>query len=95
MADEQRDKVLMVTLASGSLLIVGIGLAVALAGQWWGLLIAAFGVLDAATIPFVLRAVGSRRAPDRAAEGEGAVQEAGSAEAESADPAYNPYARED
>ena len=97
MGDEQRAKVLMVTLASGSLLIVGIGLAVALADQWFGWLIAAFGVLDAAAIPFVLRAVGSRRTGfDGTSIGRG---EAGAAEAaapdRTADPSYNPYARED
>jgi len=97
MGDEQRGKVLMVALASGSLLIVVIGLAVALAGQWFGFLIAAFGVLDAATIPFVLRAVGSRRTRSGSAstEREGAGNTEAAAPDPTADPSYNPYARED
>jgi hypothetical protein len=84
---EQRAKVLTVALVSGSLLIIGIGLVAVLAGQWFGFLIAAFGVIDAATIPFVLRAVESRRSSS-SPNGQPAPDS-------SLDPSHNPYARED
>lgn len=57
MGDEQRSKVLKVALASGSILILGVGLYFALGGEWYGWLIAAFGLLDLATVPFVARLV--------------------------------------
>ena len=85
--DERRRKLMTFALASGAFAIVVIGLAVALAGQWFGWPIAAFGVLDAASIPFVLRAVGSRRSASLPGERSGPDP--------AADPSYNPYARED
>jgi len=104
--DEQRSKLLKVALASGSFAIIVVGLAVALAGQWFGWLIAAFGALDAASIPFVLRAIASRRTAVHrdadASEGSaGAPPAAAPTPAEdkpvdpTADPSYNPYTRED
>jgi hypothetical protein len=75
----ERNRVLRYALLAGSLLLIGIGLALALTGAWFGWVIAAFGVIDAATIPFVARFIG--RGTDRAQP--------------PADPDYNPYARED
>ena len=100
--DEQRRKLMTFALASGSFAIIVVGLAVALAGQWFGWLIAAFGALDAASIPFVLRAIGSRRSRasgDLTGEATASVEERPDPDSTAADPttssSYNPYARED
>jgi len=104
--DEQRSKLMTFALASGAFAIIVVGLGMALAGQWFGWLIAAFGALDAASIPFVLRAIGARRTAvglDETASGAStrATPAADPAAGEgmpadpTADPSHNPYARED
>jgi membrane protein implicated in regulation of membrane protease activity len=85
--------VLWIALVSGSMVIVGLGLAVVLSGESFGWAIVAFGVLDLATVPFVARRVAGARTQTAerptTAESEGPVTEP------TADPSYNPYARED
>jgi Na+/H+-translocating membrane pyrophosphatase len=55
-------RALRLGLPLGSIVIIAMGLAVALsAGSWTGWVIVAIGLIDLASIPFVLRAVGARR----------------------------------
>ena len=92
MSEDQR-KVLTVALGAGSVAIVVAGLAIALAGSGFGWLIVAFGVLDLAALPLILRRVGGRRGPSA----DSPVEPPGEEAMPSAppDPAHNPYARED
>ena len=89
MGSEDRSKLLRVALLAGSFLIIGVGVAIALAGGWFGWMIAAFGVIDLATSQFVFAWIEARRKRSRPpAESPGDADTA-------ADPSYNPYARED
>jgi hypothetical protein len=94
MGSEDRAKLLRIALVGGALLIVAVGVAIALAGGWFGWVIAAFGVIDLATSRFVLAAIEARR---HGATAKPAEPPAGTAAPgdPTADPSYNPYARED
>jgi len=91
MGKEDRAKVLTAALVAGSLLIIGVGLAIALSGAWFGWVIAAAGLLEAITMPFVLARIGRGR---RGRPAEPTAPQAPTADP-TADPSYNPYARED
>ena len=70
-----------------SVVIIAIGAATAIAGNaTLGIVIAAVGVIDLATVPLVLRRVGQPRATKSPSS---------SSPDAAADPSYNPYARED
>ena len=81
-------------IVGGALVTIGIGLFIAFTIGWYGWAVVAFGLLDLAAMPFWLGRMGAAgRQAERDAIATGDADPA-SAEAP-ADPAYNPYARED
>ena len=71
----------------GSVVIIAVGAAIAVSGSTTvGIIIAAVGLVDLATVPFILRRAGNARTTERAPL---------STPDAAADPSYNPYARED
>lgn len=88
MISEGPHSALAAALVAGAMVIIAAGGIVTLLAGWYGLLIVAFGLIDLATIPFVLRAISGSRGGSATGEPEPSAGEA-------ADPDYNPYARED
>ena len=84
--DSRTIKTLTLALPLGALGIAGAGVWLALGGSGWGWIIVAFGLLDLATIPFVLRTVARKS---------GATETAESGSDPIVHPTGNPYARED
>jgi hypothetical protein len=60
-----------------------------------GIIVAAIGVVDLATVPFILRRVGGAQSSERALSSSDAPATDAPATDVPADPSYNPYARED
>ena len=86
---------LRIALITSSFLIIGTGAYFALSGASWGLLIAAAGVADLLTIPFVIRMIERGQAAESGGPGSQSDGAVDPVEAAADDPSYNPYARED
>ena len=85
-------------IVGGALVTIGIGLFIAFTIGWYGWAIVAFGVIDLTAMPFWLGRMGG--ASQQAQRDTISTGDPGAAPAEapveaSADPSYNPYARED
>ena len=95
MGGENRAKTLRVALAASSLVLIVIGLGFALAGAWFGWVLAAFGVIDLAASQFVAALITARRGKARQAPGPSEAPSPAPEPDPTVDPSYNPYARED
>lgn len=81
----------------GALVTIAIGVFIALTVGWYGWVIAGVGVIDLAAAPLWIGrmgTVGKQTEPVISTGDEGSAPAGTSAEP-TADPAYNPYARED
>jgi hypothetical protein len=94
MGSEQRHKILKMSIATGALFIVGAGLYFALGGEVWGWAIVAFGVVELATMPFIMRIL-DRTHAEITGQAPGVSETPQADASEQPDPSYNPYARED
>jgi hypothetical protein len=81
-------------LLGGAVFMIGIGIYLVSGGTSLGWLAVGFGILDLATIPFVMRAIGRSRRTEPPPATAAPAEEA-QPETPDQDPSYNPYARED
>jgi hypothetical protein len=51
-------------LVLGALLTIGVGVYLGFGGQWFGWLLAGFGLLDLASVPFLVRRIEGQRTVD-------------------------------
>lgn len=86
-------------LVAGALILIVVGAVIALTGSAFGWAIAAVGLVDLVTVPLVMRAIERSQRKlelEAAAQGTALVDEPERPAADpTADPTYNPYARED